>query len=187
MDFHDVVRRRKMVRDFQDRPVPAGAVDRLLAAARRGPSAGFTQGVDLLVLDGPAYWEVSRPADGFRWPGLLRAPVVVVVYGSRAAYEARYAEPDKPSFTGTWPAPWWTVDASFAAMLLLLAAVDEGLGACFFAVARPAEVAAAFRVPDGYVPVGAVAIGYPAATDRPSASLRRGRRSAADVVHRGGW
>ena len=51
----------------------------------------------------------------------------------------RYAEPDKAA-TGlgrsaaAWPVPYWTVDAAFAVMTLLLAAEDAGLGALFFGV-----------------------------------------------------
>jgi nitroreductase len=86
----------------------------------------------------------------------------------------------------TWRVPYWTVDAAFASMLVLLTAVDEGLGALFFDVAQPDAVRAAFGVPPTYDPVGAIAVGY-AAPDRPSASLRRGRRSPDEVVHRGRW
>ncbi|HZC27314.1 MAG TPA: nitroreductase family protein, partial [Actinopolymorphaceae bacterium] len=51
MDFQDVVRRRRMVRNFSAEPVEAAAVDRILANATRGPSAGFSQGWGFLVLD----------------------------------------------------------------------------------------------------------------------------------------
>src|SRR5919202_6475047 len=102
MEFQDVVRRRRMVRNFEARPVPPQVVERLVANARRGPSAGFTQGVELLVLDGPeqtaAYWNVSLPderRDRFCWDGLLRAPLLILVFCSKQAYVERYAEPDK--------------------------------------------------------------------------------------------
>ena len=71
---------------------------------------------------------------------------------------------------------------------MLLTVVDEGLGACFFGI--PAERTDAFReafgVPGAFTPIGALTIGYRAA-DRPSPSLRRGRRPVGDVVHRGRW
>ena len=75
-----------------------------------------------------------------------------------------------------------------AALLMLLTAVDEGLGACFFGVRPDAHdaVRAAFGVPAAYTPVGVVSVGYRAA-DRPSPSLRRGRRGLDQVVHRGRW
>lgn len=200
MDFETVLRRRRMVRNFSDRPIPPEIVERLLANARRAPSAGFTQGFELLVLDGAAqtaaYWDAALPAGeraGFRWPGLLRAPLIIVPFADEQAYHDRYAEPDK---AGPEPArfrvPWWTVDTSFVSLLLLLTAVDAGLGALFFGVFRPDAVKAAFGVPARYEPIGALAVGYPApdaaaAADEPSRSLRRGHRPAEDVIHRGHW
>ena len=47
-----------------------------------GPSAGNTWALDLVVLRGDgidAYWDVTlADRGGFRWPGLLRAPVIVI-------------------------------------------------------------------------------------------------------------
>lgn len=195
-----------MVRRFDGRPLPPDVVAGIVADAQRGPSAGFAQGVDLLVLAGPEetgrYWDASLPAGeraGFRWAGLLHAPLLVVVFARPGAYLSRYAEPDKVSGGGApgggrnmppdpadWPVPWWHVDAAFSAMLMLLSAVDAALGALFFTVFRPDEVKAAFGVPEGYVAVGVVAVGYPA-PDEPSRSVARGRRPEAEVVHRGRW
>ncbi len=186
-----------MVRDFEDRDVPSDVVERLLASAVRAPSAGFTQGWDLLVLQGPEqtgrFWASSAPPDGGRaragWPGVLRAPLLIVVLSSEAAYRARYAETDKSRSgmgDGPWPVPWWHVDAAFASLLVVLTAVDEGLGALFFGVSDPAGLRAEFAIPDTYAPVGAMAVGY-AGADRPSRSLARGRRPLDQVVHRGAW
>jgi nitroreductase len=200
MEFAEVVRRRRMVRAFDDRAVPADVLDRVLDLARRVPAAGNTQGLDLVVLEGrqtARYWDVSLPADrrgAFPWPGLLAAPVLVVPVGSPDAYVERYAEPDKAaSGLGTapeaWPVPYWYVDTAFAAMLTLLAAVDEGLGACFFGqFEHEAALKSALGSPAEHRPVGTIALGYTAAEqDRPSFSAARPRRSLDEVVHRGGW
>lgn len=201
MEFDDLVRARRMVRSYQDRPVAPAVVERVLAAGMRAPSAGFTQGVDLVVLEGrdetARYWDAALPAaerPGFPWPGLLWAPVLVVVVGSEDAYRRRYAEPDKAGAAAgvgageSGPAaPWWYVDAGFVALLLQLAAQDAGLGALFFEAHRPEAVRQAFGIPADRVLVGTVALGYPA-PDRPSSSARtRPRRPARDVVHRGDW
>jgi len=186
-----------MVRNFDEREVPPEALERLLASATRAPSAGFTQGWDLLVLEGPdqigRFWTSSAPSDGGRarsgWPGVLRAPLLIVPLSSEAAYRDRYSETDKSSSglgAGVWPVPYWHVDAAFAALLVLLAAVDEGLGALFFGVSDPVGLRAEFAIPDSYTPVGAIAVGYSLA-DRPSMSVARGRRSLDQVVHRGRW
>lgn len=199
MEFSETVRRRRMVRSFDGRPVGAGAVDRLLAAAVRAPSAGFTQGWDFVVLEGAAqtgrFWDHTLPAGeraSFRWPGLLRAPVIVLPLSSRRAYLDRYAETDKARaglhVESAWPVPYWDVDCGFATMLLLLAAVDQGLGASFFGIFRGERALLAdLGVPEAYRPIGAVALGHPADDVRPSTSVARGRRPLDEVVHRGGW
>ena len=181
-----------MVRSFDDRPLAPAIVDRILAAGLRGPSAGYTQGVDLLVLQGREqtgrYWDAALPAaarTSFPWPGLLRAPLLVVVVSSEGAYRARYAEADKGA--GDVDVPWWTVDAAFAALLLQLAAVDAGLGALFFRTHGVRALRRAFGVPSSHAPVGTVAIGH-SAPDRPSSSVAtRPRRPPEEAIHRGGW
>jgi nitroreductase len=198
MDFQDVVRRRRMVRNFEARPVPPEVLDRVLANAVRAPSAGHTQGSEFVVLEGPAqtetFWSATwggRDRGRFRWPGLFRAPVIVVPLANRQAYVERYSEPDKAGSgldrPDAWPVPYWQVDCAFATLLMLLTAVDAGLGALFFGIFRgERELLDALGVPGGYRPIGAVAVGYPA-PDEPSPSLGRGRRPLGEVVHRGRW
>ena len=193
-----MVRRRRMVRNFEDRPLPPDVLDRILDNALHAPSAGFTQGWAFLVLEGDGdtrrFWDATwegraEERAAFRWQGLFRAPVIVVPLSHEHAYLDRYAEPDKgvtDRRASFWPVPYWHVDTGFAALLMLLTAVDAGLGACFFGI-FPERLAAfrhAFGVPEAYTPLGALAIGY-RAPDVPSPSLRRGRRPAAEVVHRG--
>ncbi|SEO96900.1 nitroreductase family protein [Trujillonella endophytica] len=199
MEFAEVVRRRRMVRDYDpDRPVPAEVRDRLLAHAIRAPSAGFSQGWAFLVLETDAeraaFWAATT-GEGTpdRWlTRMRRAPLLVVPFSCKDAYLDRYAEPDKgwtDRDEARWPVPYWDVDTGMAALLMLLTAVDEGLGACFFGVPgeRVAALRAAFGVPDTHRPVGVVAVGYPGDGDRRSPSLRRGRRGVDEVVHRGRW
>lgn len=199
MEFQEVVRRRRMVRAFTGEALPPGAVDRMLANAVRAPSAGFSQGWAFLVLDTPEdvarFWQATFPQgrDGFRWDGLFRAPAVIVPLSHKQAYLDRYAEPDKgwvDKAEARWPVPYWDIDTGMAALLMLLTAVDEGLGALFFGIfpERMAPFREAFGVPEAYVPIGAIAVGWrDPEGDEPSPSLRRGRRAAEDVVHRGRW
>jgi nitroreductase len=196
MEFQEVVRKRRMVRNFDDRPVPREVLDRILSNALHAPSAGFTQGWEFLVFEGQEetarFWDATfderRRAD-FRWPGLFKAPVIVVPFSSEDAYLDRYAEPDKgwtDRDPARWPVPYWHIDTGFASLLMLLSAVDAELGALFFGIFRPEDFKERFGVPSSYAPIGAIAIGYPA-PDEPSPSLRRGRRGIEDVVHRGKW
>lgn len=201
MELRAAVRRRHMVRAFAEQPVPPDVLERVLAHALQAPSAGWAQGFDLLVLEGPrqtsVLWSSLTTADwrarSPRWAGLRRAPVVVLPLAHPQAYLDRYAETDKAGSgldrPEAWPVPYWLVDTSFATMLLLLGAVDEGLGACLLGIFRgEAELMEALGVPPGHRPIGAVALGWPAPEDdRPSPSLSRGRRPLDEVVHRGRW
>jgi nitroreductase len=198
MEFDTVLRRRRMCRSFKDRPLPPEVVDRILAAARRAPSAGFSQGWAFVVLEGPEqtgrFWEMASEPEWRakpNWPGLLRAPVIILPLTHEQAYRDRYSEPDKgaiPPEDQVWPVPYWLVDTSMATLLILLAAVNEGLGALLFDVHHGRQALLAdLDVPGGYEPIGAIAIGYPDGHDRPSPSLTRGHRPEADVIHRGRW
>lgn len=199
MEFGEVVRRRRMVRNYDpDRPVPAAAVKRLVDHAVRAPSAGFSQGWGFLVLDTPQdtdrFWAATTPEDHTpsKWmAGMRRAPAIVVVHSHKQAYLDRYAEPDKgwaDRSEARWPAPYWHIDAGFAALMMLLTAVDEQLAACFFGIPpeRIDGYREAFGVPAAFSPIGAITLGYPA-PDVRSQSLRRGRRPADEVVHHGRW
>lgn len=199
MELTDAIARRRMVRAFGPEPVDPAVLDRLCDLARRGPSAGNAQAVELLVLDQPdqvaAYWDVTLPEPrraSFRWPGLVVAPALVVVATRPEAYAARYAEPDKVATglgegTDAWPVPYWWVDAGAAIEHLLLGAVDAGLGACLFGLfEHEAAVAEAFGVPADRRLVATIALGTPASA-RPGRSQRRPRPPLDDVVHRGRW
>jgi nitroreductase len=190
MEFRDVLRHRRMVRRFDQRPVPPEVIDRILDVARRAPSAGFSQGVDFVVLDTPEtvaeFWRITDdpafPADPEE---IAVGPTVIVLpIADKRPYLARYAEPDKIAFgldrEERWPVKFWEIDAAMASMLALLAAVDEGLGG--------RELLERFGVPDGIRPIGVLGFGFRADDDAPtgSGSARR-RRPLAEQVHRNGW
>jgi nitroreductase len=188
-----------MVRAFTDEPVEPGLVDALVDLARRAPSAGNSQGWAFVVLSGSAetarYWDVTLPPErraGFRWPGLVAAPVLVVALVRPEAWVERYAEPDKAATglgqgTGEWAVPYWWVDGGMAVEHLLLGAVEAGLGACFFGLfGHEAAVLAELGVPAGWRALGTVALGHPAPGD-PGRSTSRPRRPLDEVIHRGGW
>jgi nitroreductase len=197
--FVQLLRARHMVRAFAPDPLTASEIDRLVWAARRAPSAGNAQGTELLVLDGPAetgrYWDATLPVERratFRWPELLVAPLLIIPCARAATYVERYGEDDKAA-TGLgggaerWAVPYWHVDAGMAAMAVLLAAQDLGLGVLLFGLFDQEQaVKDAFAVPGDVQPVATIAVGHPR-PDEPGRSARRPRRPDDDVVHRGTW
>jgi len=196
MEFQAVIRKRRMVRNYTDRAVDADKIERIIRSARRVPSAGFSQGQYLVVVTDPATRRaIADLADEARYveagygPWISRAPVHFVVCTSEDDYHRRYREPDKVDDRGReieWPVPYWWVDAGATMMVLLLAAVDEGLAAGFLGIHSIPGLRALLSMPDEVAPIGVVVVGH-AAPDRKSASLRRGWKPEADVVHRERW
>jgi len=205
MELSATVRRRRMVRSFEDRPITRDEVEAFLELASHAPTAGNTRGTAWLVLAGrdetSLYWRHTTTADwraqSSRWPGLSRAPVVALCITSPRAYVDRYGEPDKrssglgPADNGggdeaAWPIPYWFGDAAFATMVLLLKVTDGGLGACFLGNFRgEAPLFEALGVPQELRLFGAVVIGHADGQDHRSRSLDRA--TGTPVVHWGRW
>jgi len=200
MEFQEVVDRRRMIRDYSDRPVDPAVIERALHNATRAPSAGFSQGWAFLVLDQPddvrRFWAAT--ADDVDEPdswltGMMRAPVLVIPCSSKRAYLSRYAEDDKgwtDEDEARWPMPFWHMDTAMASLLILQTMTDEGLGGLFFGIPpeRVASVKQVFGIPEDHDPIGAITIGHRADGERPSGSpTTKARRDLRELVHRGTW
>jgi nitroreductase len=197
MEFQEVVRRRRMVRRYDpDRPVPDDVLTRCLDNAVRAPSAGFSQGWDFLVLrsaeERDRFWAATTEPGEAPDPwlsGIQAAPVLILCLSHKDAYLDRYAQPDKgwtDRSESHWPVPYWDIDTGMAGLLVLLTAVDAGLGSLFFGVPadRHPAVHEALGIPETRSIVGVVSLGY-AVPGPKSPSLRRHRRTGAEVSHWG--
>jgi len=190
-----------MVRMFEPKPIPGDVLDRVLEVARHAPSGGFSQGFDFVVLTKPDelewfYRTTDDPTDPEPFPGRdgQSAPgCIVLPFANKSLYLERYAQPDKIQFglnkEENWPVPFWTVDTSMAIMLILLAAVDEGVGAWYFGITRgESEVMRELGVPSACIMLGVIALGYPSAEETPQGStLTRRRRPFQEMFHFGRW
>ena len=188
-----------MVHVFEPRPIETSALDGLLDLARRGPSAGFSQGIDFVVLDQPhtteRFWSLVDDPRFPREPGELDAapPVLVIATSDPGRYVERYSLPDKIDFgldrADAWPVPFWDTDAAMACMVLLLAAVDAGLGGWFFGIGYGADaVHREFGIPDDCNIVGVVGLGYAGVDEAPRGSAYSlSRRPFDEQVHRNRW
>lgn len=196
MEFREVLKRRRMVRAYEPRPVPRETLERVVGTIRRAPSAGFSQGQRLVVVTEPerrraiaeAVGEEYYVEQGFAsW--ISGAAALVVVCTREEDYHDRYRQPDKLQEDEEieWPVPYWYVDAGAAAMLVLLAAIDEGLAAGVFGI--PAErmesMRELLRLPNDVAIVEVITLGYPAAdtaSDRLSSRGTRPRRPLDESV-----
>jgi FMN reductase [NAD(P)H] len=204
VEFRDVLTRRRSVRTYADRPVPRDVLERIADdAVVWAPSAGFSQGLRIVVVTDPAMRariasaakEDELAAQGRpRWKAA--APVHLVVLTREDDYHDRYRSPDKLNITGgteiDWPAPYWYVDAGAAVMTLMLAAIDEGLDTAIFGVTDLPALSEALGLPEDLRFVAVVTVGFPAETadddpSRASSVFTQRRKPREEVVRWETW
>lgn len=196
--FYDLLTKRRAVRSYTGEPVPRETLERIARAARRGPNAGYSQGLRLLVVDDPdtiaalAAAQEDEPSQA--WFGKAAAHVFVLT--REQDYHDRYNQADKLAITGgvevVWPVPFWHVDAGAALMLLWLAAIEEGLGAGVYGVPveDDAQMRGLLHLPDDLTIVVGATIGHPAEDpdwDRATSAFSQRRRAQEEVVHWNRW
>jgi len=141
MEFRDILSQRRMHRAFLPEPIPQEQINRIARVIFRAPSGGFSQGGSIVVVtDEAKRHEIARAFGDEHYSTQGRnfvadAPVHMVISANESLYHARYNEADKLASTGgvevTWPVPYWFVDAGALMMLVLAAAIDEGLASAF--------------------------------------------------------
>ena len=193
MELSEILARRRMVRGYRRDAVPRDAIERIVSTVRRAPSAGFSQGQRLLVVTEQATRDALGDLFGAReW--VSEAPVLIVVGVREDDYHDRYRKPDKlvDGQEIEWPVPYWHFDAGAAAMLILLAAIDEGYAAGLFGVF--AEAIAPFKqllhIPDDVAVTCCITIGKPAddsSWDALTSRLTQARKPVDDLVHWERW
>ncbi len=198
MEFAEVVRRRRIVRHFAPDPVDRAILERIVATAQRAPSAGFSQGQRIVVVTDPdrkrrlaaLVGEGTYTERGFD-PWISEAPALFVPCVSAKVYVDRYNESDKrdpaapPGTEDEWAVPYWWMDVGCTVMLVLLAAVDEGLAAGF-AGGDFDGLRKELEIPAHYSPVGVIPVGRPL-PDKKSPSLMRGWRSVDEFARWETW
>ena len=196
MELKDTVLKRRMVRNFADTPVSPEIIERIVDLTRHAPSAGFTQGQSFIIVTQPDMRKaiadtceedeyIKSGFDAF----ISKAPVLLIPCTSELAYHRRYQEADKVDDKGNeivWPVPYWFMDIGCAVMIALLATIDEGLVSAFVGSKDLKTLRTLLSIPEEVTPVGVIAVGY-RAPDRPSPSLKRGRKPDQDYIHREKW
>jgi nitroreductase len=192
VEFREILARRRMHRAFLPEPLPREQVERIASVIRHAPSGGFSQGGSIVVVTDAA--KRREIAEAFEMAGsyVADAPVHMVISANEALYHARYNEADKLAVTGgvevTWPVPYWFVDAGALMMLVLEAAIDEGLASAF--IGHPDQKRIfdeLLGLPEDVVPIGLALVGKPGEAPDIGSRLRERRRPRADLVHWERW
>lgn len=171
METWDAIRSRRNVRAYDDRPIEAPTLERILEAARRAPSSMNQQAWDFVVVT-----EQDR----------LRDLSKVWRYAEHVAGSAATVALVAPASSDPDERETFQLDLGQAAMSLMIAAADGGVGSCHAAVADQAMARDVLGLPSDRECMWLIALGYPA--DRPLAPVERpSRRPFDDVVHHERW
>lgn len=154
MDFDEVVRKRKMIREYDlARQISDEMVSRLIKNAHTAPSAGHTQVQEFIIVRDIQTKKKLRKA-AVNQEYVEKAPVLIVVCSNVSRSVGRYGDRGKEFYSIT--------DGAFASMLILLAVVNEGIGACFVGAFEDNKVSEILELPKDVKPIGIICIGYPA-------------------------
>ena len=169
MQTWEAITSRRNVRNFEDKPIPAADLDRILEAGWRSPSSQNWQPWDfVLVTDRAQLRELSKVFSGAFHVAASAATIAVIGPVSDNAY--RRAQ----------------LDLGQAVMSITLAAADLGIGTCHAGVQDMTLARQVLGLPGDRDFVLPISLGYPA--DRPLRPIRNPkRRPFEDVVHRGRW
>jgi len=198
VEFRDILSRRRMHRAFLPDPIAQDQIDRIAHVIFRAPSGGFSQGGSIVVVtDEAKRHEIARAFGDEHYSTRGRnfvadAPVHMVISANESLYHARYNEADKLAATGgvevTWPVPYWFVDAGALMMLVLLAAIDEGLASAFIGHPDQKRIfGELLGLPEDVVPIGLALVGKPGDAPLPGSRMKERRRTEDALVHRERW
>lgn len=173
MDLDTCIRKRYMCRAFQKKPVEKDKIDKLLANAYRSPSAGHLQPQEYILITDPE--KKRRLAEAaLNQDFIVEAPIVIVVCADTRRNVWRYRDRGRNFYS--------IIDGAFASMIILLTAIDEGLGACFVGAFNDKEVSDVLELPTEVRPIGIIPLGYPR-----EPSQRLDRRPLAEIIHSEKW
>ncbi len=151
--FIDLLRARRSVRRFEERPVEREKINLLIEAMLRAPSSRGLNPWEFVVVTEKECLARLAQAKPYGATFVKNAPLAIVVC----------ADPEKSDV--------WVEDCSIAAILLHLAATDLGLGSCWVQIRLREHdahqmaqeyVAELLKLPEGMVVEAIIAMGYPA-------------------------
>jgi nitroreductase len=164
MEFDEVVRKRKMIRQYElHRPIPDYIITKLIENAHRAPSAGHSQVQEFIIVKDPSIKsKLGEAALGQRQ--VYDASLLIIICSNTSRSVNRYGKRGKDFYS--------IIDGAFASMLVLLTSVNEGIGACFVGAFEDEKVSKILELPEYVKPIGIITLGYPA--ERPEKFERIG-------------
>jgi len=150
MDFIEILKKRRSVRTFIDKPVEKEKIDQLMESLRYLPSSRSIFPTEFIIVNDKGLLKKLADCRDHGASILENAPLAIVVLGN------------------TQKSDVWVEDASIASTFLLLTAVELGLGACWVQIRKRKKgkissdgiIGGLLNIPHSYSILSIVAIGY---------------------------
>jgi nitroreductase len=174
MDFEKVILQRKMIREYiANKQIPDELIMRLIKNDHRSPSAGHTQVQEFIIVkDSITNKKLRKVAVDQDYVEL--APVLIIVCSNTSRSINRYGMRGREFYS--------IIDGAFASMIILLSAVNEGIGAAFVGAFEDDKVSQILELPKHVKAVGIICLGYPAETPE-----KLSRIDISKLVHYEKW
>lgn len=151
MELYDLIKNRKTVYSFSDKPVKEDVIIRLLDAARLAPTAGGVHEYEFLVVsDKDKKYQLSQIC---LTPNINSAPFIIVVFCDPEKLKTVFGDEGEDVFC--------VENAALAIENIILCATEAGLGSAWVATVQQDAILKLFSIPEKYVIRGVIPVGYP--------------------------
>ena len=169
MEYTELIHTRESIRNYDpDRPVPTEILEKILDAGRLAPSACNYQPWKFLVISSPSMLEKVRACYQRDW--FKNAPHILVILGLKnKAWNRSY---DGYNSIET--------DIAIAMTHIILAAENEGVGACWIAAYNPALLKETINPGENQLIFGITPLGYPRSGFQKT--FKKNRKALNEIV-----
>jgi len=167
MDVYETIQKRRSIRKYTKQQVENDKIQKILNAARLGPSAANIQPCHLIVVSDPSTLKETYKAEWFQ-----QAPMVIVVCAN-----------EKTAWKRSDGLNYWVVDAAIAMQNIVLVASELGLGTCWIGAFDEGKLRKALNIPKDYKIVAMTPIGYANEQKEPTTD----RKPIEAILHKEKW
>ena len=179
-EFSDLLRKRRSIRDFENRDVPLDVVKEIIGESCLAPSSGNGQPWQFIIVRNREV--IKRLSDESK--RCLLADMEKNPSSPSKNYEAVLRDPD---FNIFYNAPCLVyvigqkeirslhVDCALLACYFMFSALERGLGTCWIGLGRfmeDTELLTLTGMPDGFQIIAPIIVGYPRSIPDPSERMK---------------
>lgn len=162
MEFEEVLKKRRSVREFEAKEVPEEKIRKILELSNLAPSAGNLQARKLvLIKDRETKERVAQAAADQDF--ITAAPVVFIVCADPEGSALKYGQRGRELYS--------IQDADIFASYLQLAATSLGLSSCWVGGFDEEKIKRVLGLPERLKPIAVIPVGYPA--EKPGKTSRK--------------